>query len=587
MADDEHLKQTPSENTPLPDMETESRNDVEPKDEDEETNVCTGLHVDETFHGMIPMEDLSKLLKENGAYLIRTSELNDQGRRVFVTVSWNGKINDYEPQQAVNGGCTFDKINWKTTLVELIEFHYLQQIPINEEGVMLIHPIKKESWELNRENITCGVKLGEGAFGEVFKGRLKLPKKKSVVVAIKIPKATLGKDVVSEAMKEARIQKDYLHPNVVRLYGVSAELEPLLIILEFVGGGSLESYLKRKSELTSGQKAMFCFGMLHFNAKDGCCFRCDEWLGLPAHNELYSSRHCCPKLPCLFEVLKTQQFAKPADIWALGHVCPSLRHLILLFSIVYWEIFTNAADVPFKEYTLLEVQQKLTTEAEFHPQMPEDCLPDIKKLVRKKDWDFMAIPGVGKKLEAGLKNKRKKKTQRKSKNLTKEITTKEVTTSKEQLISKEQTVPSNKGSGKSPNPCDEAALLKKGVVSRDCKRASYSAPDNCKTKEQSGDELSGTFYVNLIDKMGRPTNKFFEMRRIAETKEVAEGSPPLVAKPSVPDNQLETGKSSTSCARLASKAAISQTRVMEVEPKSLDDAKPAAEQNAVILLSNY
>ncbi|KAI6208619.1 hypothetical protein M3Y96_00134200 [Aphelenchoides besseyi] len=89
MADDEHLKQTPSENTPLPDMETESRNDVEPKDEDEETNVCTGLHVDETFHGMIPMEDLSKLLKENGAYLIRTSELNDQGRRVplFATNS--------------------------------------------------------------------------------------------------------------------------------------------------------------------------------------------------------------------------------------------------------------------------------------------------------------------------------------------------------------------------------------------------------------------------------------------------------------------------------------------------------------------
>ncbi|KAI6208620.1 hypothetical protein M3Y96_00134300 [Aphelenchoides besseyi] len=162
-------------------------------------------------------------------------------------------------------------------------------------------------------------------------------------------------------------------------------------------------------------------------------------------------------------------------------------------------------------------------------------------------------------------------------------------------------------------PCDEAALLKKGVVSRDCKRASYSAPDNCKTKEQSGDELSGTFYVNLIDKMGRPTNKFFEMRRIAETKEVAEGpikkkelstrgfvdshgnihfgaelgvslddyfrnletkkqeesameitfkstSPPLVAKPSVPDNQLETGKSSTSCARLASKSNVANSR---------------------------
>ncbi|KAI6218893.1 Protein kinase domain-containing protein [Aphelenchoides besseyi] len=69
------------------------------------------------------------------------------------------------------------------------------------------------------------------------------------------------------------------------------------------------------------------------------------------------------------EVLKTQQFGKPADIWALG--------------LVYWEVFTNAAEMPFKEYTLLEVQQKLTTEAEFHPQMPDDCLPDIKKLALK------------------------------------------------------------------------------------------------------------------------------------------------------------------------------------------------------------
>ncbi|KAI6203957.1 Tyrosine-protein kinase [Aphelenchoides besseyi] len=450
MADDEQLKQTPSENTPLPDMETESRNDVEPKDEDEneEPNVCTGLHVDETFHGMVPMEDLAKLLKENGAYLIRTSELNDQGRRVFVTVLWNDKINDYEPQQAVNGGCTFDKINWKTTLIELIEFHYTQQIPINDEGVMLIQPIKKESWELNRENITCGRKLGEGAFGEVFKGKLKLPKKKTVVVAIKIPKATLGKDVVSEAMKEARIQKDYLHTNVVRLYGVSAELEPLLIILEFVGGGSLESYLKRNQGLTSGQKAMFCFDVtngldylhtlncIHRDITRNCllCLKygivkiSDFGLSSVGNVQTLDRKKPAPIRYLAPEVLKTQQFGKPADIWALG--------------LVYWEVFTNAAEMPFKEYTLLEVQQKLTTEAEFHPQMPDDCLPDIKKLA----LNFLAIPGVGKKLEAGMKKNRKNKTHRKSKNVTKEVTT-----SKEQLISKEQGVSSNKGSNKSSN----------------------------------------------------------------------------------------------------------------------------------------
>lgn len=39
----------------------------------------------------------------------------------------------------------------------------------------------------------------------------------------------LSKDMVGEAMKEARIQKDYVHPNVVRLYGVSAETDPLMV----------------------------------------------------------------------------------------------------------------------------------------------------------------------------------------------------------------------------------------------------------------------------------------------------------------------------------------------------------------------
>ncbi|KAI6210510.1 hypothetical protein M3Y96_00336000 [Aphelenchoides besseyi] len=154
-------------------------------------------------------------------------------------------------------------------------------------------------------------------------------------------------------------------------------------------------------------------------------------------------------------------------------------------------------------------------------------------------------------------------------------------------------------------PRDEAALLKKGVVSRDCQRASYSASDNCKAEKRLDDELSGLVLTNVIDKMGRPNSKFFELRRIMDSKKMKSGpitkkeletrgfadslgkvhfgaeltaalndyfshlkiekpqesameitlkshSSLLVAKPSIADNQIETGKS-TSCARLTSK----------------------------------
>ncbi|KAI6230963.1 hypothetical protein M3Y95_00331400 [Aphelenchoides besseyi] len=158
-------------------------------------------------------------------------------------------------------------------------------------------------------------------------------------------------------------------------------------------------------------------------------------------------------------------------------------------------------------------------------------------------------------------------------------------------------------------PCDEAALLKKGVVSRDCKRASYSASGNCKAKERAIDESAGKFRANLIDKTGHPTNKVLEMRRVTETKKVVEGpikkkelatrgfidsfgkihygnelevslddyflnletkkqeesateitfkstsQPLVVAKPSISDNQLKTAKS-TSGVSLASKKKI-------------------------------
>ena len=66
-----------------------------------------------------------------------------------------------------------------------------------------------------------------------------------------MPKNTINISVTADALKEARIQRDYKHPHVLRLLGVCAEQSTLLIVLEFVNGGPLDKYLQKFKEHVS------------------------------------------------------------------------------------------------------------------------------------------------------------------------------------------------------------------------------------------------------------------------------------------------------------------------------------------------
>uniref|UniRef100_A0A0K0CV22 Protein kinase domain-containing protein n=1 Tax=Angiostrongylus cantonensis TaxID=6313 RepID=A0A0K0CV22_ANGCA len=63
--------------------------------------------------------------------------------------------------------------------------HYDDKIPVSDE-IILVRPVPKQAWELSKQKITKETKIGEGAFGEVWKGTLEHIGAITIPVAIKV-----------------------------------------------------------------------------------------------------------------------------------------------------------------------------------------------------------------------------------------------------------------------------------------------------------------------------------------------------------------------------------------------------------------
>ncbi|KAK5983468.1 Non-specific protein-tyrosine kinase, partial [Trichostrongylus colubriformis] len=127
----------------------------------------------------------------------------------------------------------------------------------------LTNPIKQQPWEFQHSDVKQGSLLGQGAFGEVRAGTLQLKTGETVDVAIKVTKGTsdLCKAKIKEMMKEARLMRNFKHKNIVRIYGVAVDEQPLYILLELVTGGALNSWLKANAgRVEVPDKTTMCLG---------------------------------------------------------------------------------------------------------------------------------------------------------------------------------------------------------------------------------------------------------------------------------------------------------------------------------------
>ncbi|KAJ8950729.1 hypothetical protein NQ318_011220 [Aromia moschata] len=84
--------------------------------------------------------------------------------------------------------------------------------------------------------------LGEGAFGKVYKGELKM-KTGKIFVAVKSLKENASAKTQADFQREIELISELKHPNIICLLGVVMKQEPMCMLFEYMSEGDLHEFL--------------------------------------------------------------------------------------------------------------------------------------------------------------------------------------------------------------------------------------------------------------------------------------------------------------------------------------------------------
>ncbi|XP_029679091.1 tyrosine-protein kinase Fer-like isoform X2 [Formica exsecta] len=208
---------------------------------------------EEWFHGVLPREEVVRLLVNEGDFLVRETMRNDECQ-IVLSVCWDG--HKHFIVQTTEGHYRFEGPTFPS-IQELIRHQWLSGLPVtSRSGAILKTPILRERWELNNDDVILLEKIGRGNFGDVYKAQLKTCKTE---VAVKTCKITLPDEQKRKFLQEGRILKQYDHPNIVKLIGICVQKQPIMIVMELVPGGSLLTHLRKNaSTITQREQLRMC-----------------------------------------------------------------------------------------------------------------------------------------------------------------------------------------------------------------------------------------------------------------------------------------------------------------------------------------
>ncbi|XP_056134584.1 ephrin type-A receptor 6 isoform X2 [Lampris incognitus] len=98
--------------------------------------------------------------------------------------------------------------------------------------------------EIDPSRICIERVIGAGEFGEVCSGLLRTPGKADIAVAIKTLKGGYMEQQRRDFLREASIMGQFNNPNIIRLEGVVTKSRPVMIVVEYMENGALDSFLR-------------------------------------------------------------------------------------------------------------------------------------------------------------------------------------------------------------------------------------------------------------------------------------------------------------------------------------------------------
>ncbi|XP_022209417.2 tyrosine-protein kinase Fer isoform X1 [Drosophila obscura] len=341
------------------------------------------LYEEEWFHGVLPREEVVRLLNNDGDFLVRETIRNEESQ-IVLSVCWNGHKH-FIVQTTGEGNFRFEGPPF-ASIQELIMHQYHIELPVTvKSGAILRRPVCRERWELSNDDVVLLERIGRGNFGDVYKAKLKSTK---LDVAVKTCRMTLPDEQKRKFLQEGRILKQYDHPNIVKLIGICVQKQPIMIVMELVLGGSLLTYLRKNSNgLSARQQMGMCrdaaAGMRYLESKNcihrdlaarNCLVDLEHSVkisdfGMSREEEEYIVSDGMKQIPVKWtapEALNFGKYTSLCDVWSYG--------------ILMWEIFSKG-DTPYSGMSNSRARERIDTG--YRMPTPENTPPEMYRLMLK------------------------------------------------------------------------------------------------------------------------------------------------------------------------------------------------------------
>ncbi|XP_015520313.2 tyrosine kinase receptor Cad96Ca isoform X1 [Neodiprion virginianus] len=266
----------------------------------------------------------------------------------------------------------------------------------NPSGVQ--SKVAPDDWEFPRHRLKIFNILGEGCFGQVWKCEAQDidGKPGPSIVAVKTLKENATERERLDLAQELKVMKSLeTHPNVVRLLGCCTEREPMFVILEYVSGGKLQSFLRASREernhggpgLTSRDLTGFVYQIargMEYLATRGVIHR-----DLAARNILIDENRACKVADFGFarDVAANQIYERKSEgrlpiRWmapeSLYDNIFSVKSDIWSFGVLIWEIVTLGS-TPYPGLAAAEVMKRI--KEGYRLDRPEHCKRELYNIM--------------------------------------------------------------------------------------------------------------------------------------------------------------------------------------------------------------